>query len=46
MYHPLGIALITIGVTSLFILRIVAMFAGWAPRGAAWARAHPKRLMT
>ena len=35
--RELGVGLAAVGLGGLFVLRVSAMFAGWAPRGSAWA---------
>ena len=38
---PIGAGIAALGFGGLIILRVLAMFAGWAPRGSAWAK--PRR---
>ena len=39
--EQLGAGLAAIGLAGLFLFRLFAMFAGWAPRGAAWTVTRP-----
>ena len=39
--EQLGVVMAAIGLAGLFVLRLFAMFGGWAPRGSAWAEPRP-----
>jgi hypothetical protein len=42
--EQLRVGLAAIGVAGLFVVRVFAMFGGWAPRGSAWAEPRPVAL--